>query len=348
LIASGDTVAHDSVNANADTGNGYDYYRLMDKMAPVFKAADIRFCNQSTLAGGEQFGISGYPTFNAPVELTRDMAKVGCNLVNTASNHSFDKSQATIDGAVAAWEKQKGMLAVAGQNRSAAEQNKVATFNIKGVKFAFLAYTTYVNTSRPAQNNYGVNRYSREFATQQIAAAKKGGADFIIVSMRWGDEYSSLVNTYQESEARFLAGQGARIILGHGPHVLQPVRKIEGSGGKDTLVWFSLGNFLNTQLEKEALFNGLAVVDIDKRTLKFTNTAYLPIASTYSWSKADAKSENLLARRNVEVYLLEDLSQQLIDANQLDTTADDQLNRITDTLNAYTDVTLIDASEYYK
>src|SRR5690606_3710407 len=146
-------------------------------------------------------------------------------------------------------------------NRNENELNIVHTFEVKDVKFAFLAYTTYINNGAPAQNSYGVTRYSRSLASEQMNKAKADGADVVIVSMRWGNEYSPTISSEQESEAKFLAGQGATLILGHGPHVLQPVKEVSGKDGNKALVWYSLGNFLNTQLETEALFNGLAVMD---------------------------------------------------------------------------------------
>ena len=67
--------------------------------------------------------------------------------------------------------KTPDILAYAGQNTSAAERDNVRYFEQKGVKFAFIAYTTYINASSPAQNDYGVTQYSRTLAGTQIAEA---------------------------------------------------------------------------------------------------------------------------------------------------------------------------------
>lgn len=349
VVATGDVVAHDSVNANAKQSDGsYNYYPMLDAMTPVFAASNINFCNQVTLAGGTQFGVTGYPKFNAPTELVRDLGKVGCNTVNMASNHSFDKSQDAISANVAAWEKAPNTLAYAGQNRSAAERDKVSYFEQKGIKFAFLAYTTYINGDSPVQNDYGVTQYSRALANKQIAEVKANGAEIIIVSMRWGTEYSSTINAEQISEAQHLSDQGAALILGHGPHVLQPVKKITGSGGNTTYVWYSLGNFLNTQIEAEALFNGFAVIDFDTNTKQVTNVGYLPLYMHYEWSAADAASENLLARKNLKMYLLDDATDAMLATNQLKTTLAAQRQRITTVLNAYTSIPILSNDQYYQ
>ncbi len=348
LIATGDFIAHDSVNAAAKQADGsYNYLPMMQDFTPIFKDADVKFCNDPILNGGTQFGIAGYPKFNSPTDFVADMGKLGCNLVNTASNHSFDKNQDAISASVAAWEKVPSMLAVAGQNRSKTEHDAVHLFTVKGVKFAFLAYTAYINNDAPVQNDYGVNVFTKDFATSQIASAKQQGAQVIIASMRWGTEYSTSVDAEQKADAQWLADQGVALILGHGSHELQPVQELTGSGGSKTLVWYSLGNFINTQLPPETLFNGIAVMNIDVKTKKVSIAGYLPIYMHYEWTVAQAAAENTNARHNLHLYLLENATQAMVDSQQLKTTIDAQKTRITNTLTANgLTIPLLTSSQY--
>lgn len=332
MVLTGDWIAHDSVNAAAQNSDGtYNYLPLVEPLAPLFKKTDIRFCNDPILNGGKALGISGYPKFNSPTEFVTDMGKYGCNLVNTASNHSFDFTQANIDASVAAWAAVPTTLAVAGQNRNQAEHDAVHMFTTKGLKFAFLAYTTYSNAA--PQNSYGVSVYSPALAAQQIQAAKAQGAQIIIVSMRWGVEYSSQVTAAQEKAAQYLSDQGVNLVLGHGPHVLQPVQDLTGAAGNKTLVWYSLGNYLNTQIPPETLFNGVALLKINPATLAISITGYLPFHMQYEWTAAQAKAENTNARTKVKLELLEKTTQAAIDAQQINTTAKDQAARLVKTLN---------------
>lgn len=332
LLATGDFIAHDSVNSAAQKSDGtYDYLPLIKDFTDIFKGADIRFCNDPILNGGKAFGITGYPNFNSPTEFVTDMGRLGCNLINTASNHSFDFSQANITATQDAWSKVANTLAVVGQNRSQAEHDKVQVFEVQDVKFAFLAYTSYSN--KPPQNSYGVNIYSNQFASQQIAQARSLGAEFIIVSMRWGTEYSTSVNNLQKTQAQFLADQGVNLVLGHGPHVLQPVQELAGSDGSKTVVWYSLGNFLNTQIPAETQFNGLGIIDIDIATKKISTMRYLPIYMHYEWTGEQAQAEQLGARNNLHLYLLEQATDQQIAKHQLSTTINAQKDRMSKTLN---------------
>jgi len=344
LVATGDMIAHDSVNANAKNADGsYDYAKLMSGMKPYFEKADIRFCNQATPAGGEQFGITGYPVFNAPLAFPKGIRDIGCNLVNIGTNHTNDKGQPLIDATVAAWDNQTSVLASAGANRSAGEQNQSHIFTVKDVKFAFLSYTTYTNNT--SVTPYGINMYTDALATAQVAEAKKN-ADFVIVSMRWGTEYSPDINGSQEAIAQTLTNLGADVIIGHGPHVLEPVKKLKSTdGSKESTVWYSVGNFLNTQLETEALVSGFAIMDIDAATKKVTNTAFMPTYMHYDWTAAEKKANNLLARKNLQMVPL-DQAADLLSKSQLGTNVQAQTDRITAILNKYTPVKIIKSSEY--
>jgi poly-gamma-glutamate capsule biosynthesis protein CapA/YwtB (metallophosphatase superfamily) len=321
---------------------------MIKDFTPIFSAADVRFCHDANLNGGAAFTIGGYPKFNSPTEFVRDMGKIGCNLVADGTNHSFDRNQDAINASIDTWKKVPNMLAVVGQNHNQAEHDTVSYFTVKGVKFAFLAYTTYLNLDAPAQNDYGVNVYSNDFAASQIKTAKDNGAKVIITSIRWGTEYSGDVSASQKSTAQFLADQGVDLVIGHGSHVLEPVAQLSGAGGKKTLVWYSIGNFLNTQEPPETLFNGLPVVDFDKNTLQVTGMSFLPIYQHYEWTAAQAAADDIAARNNIHMYLLENATQAMIDAQQLKTTIAAQKQRITTTLNADgLTVPLITSKQYY-
>lgn len=341
FIATGDIIAHDSVNINAKSSGSYDYLKLMSNLKPYFDKADIRFCNQATPAGGEKFGISGYPIFNAPLQLTRDMVKLGCNVVNLGTNHTNDKGQALIDAVVDEWDKQD-ILAYAGANRSPIDRDSIKYFDVKGVKFAFLSYSTYTNS--PISNGYGVTMYSRNLAKAQLAEANKN-AEIVIVSIRWGTEYSPKINESQAVISQDLAYMGADIVLGHGSHVLQPVKKLKGASGNETLVWYSLGNFLNTQLETEALTGAIGIMDIDIQSKKITNISALPIYMHYEWTADEKARGDLLARHNIAMYPLDQAAGQIA-RSQLNTTVEAQTKRITDVLNQYTEVKIIKSSQY--
>ncbi len=341
MLATGDWIAHDAINAAARTDDGYDYSAMTTAFRPYFAGSDINFCNLATLAGGEQFGISGYPVFNAPTQWIDGMNKLGCNLYNTGTNHTNDKGQGPITAQADHIDSLPGVLAHAGANRSTEEQNQVRYFEVEGVKFAFVSYSTYSNSPNP--NPYSLNRFTEPLVTTQMREARDQ-ADIVIVSMRWGTEYSSQVNASQDADAQKLADLGADIILGHGPHVLQPVKRLTGQDGRETIVWLSLGNFLNSQLETEALTGCVAQVDIDIITKKVARNMCLPFYQHYDWTAEQAAAEDLLARHNFQIMPLYN-AQELMAQSQLNTTVEEQMERIRGLVNTYTETPVINAAD---
>ncbi len=343
LIATGDMIAHSAILEQGKKPNGtYDFTPMLANMKPLFDKADVRFCNQATPAGGESFGYSGYPVFNAPLEWPRAIEGVGCNVLNIGTNHTNDKGQGLIDATTAAWDNRPNVLAAVGANRSAEEQAKIRYFKQDGVKFAILSYTTYSN-SQPT-TTYGINMYEKARAGKQITEAKNN-ADIVLVSMRWGTEYSPLINAQQDQIAQELADDGADIVLGHGPHVLEPVKKLTGKSGNPTLVWFSLGNFLNAQIETEGLIGGFAIMDIDIANKKVSDPRFLPTYMHYEWTPSQKAAGDLLARKNFQMYPLDQAATPMA-KSQINTTVEAQTDRVTKVLNTYMPVAIINSSQF--
>jgi poly-gamma-glutamate capsule biosynthesis protein CapA/YwtB (metallophosphatase superfamily) len=342
FVATGDMIAHDAILKQGKTANGYDFSPMLANMKPYFDKADVKFCNQATPAGGESFGYTGYPIFNAPIEWSRAIEGVGCNVVNIGTNHTNDKGQGLIDATVAAWDNRQGVLAVVGANRNAEEQAKIRYFEKDGLKFAVLSYSTYSNT--PITNGFGINMYDTVKATNEIAEANKN-ADIVIVSMRWGTEYSPNIDATQEKVSQELADAGADAVVGHGPHSLEPVKRLKGKDGNETVVWYSLGNFLNTQLEAESLIGGFAVMDIDTQSKKITEIKFMPVYSHYEWTSAEKAANNLLARKNITMYPLDQAAEQL-PKSQLGTTVEAQTDRVNKLLNQFTPVSVIKSDQF--
>ena len=120
------------------------------------------------------------------------------------------------------------------------ERDDIKVYEQNGIKYAFLAYTTFSNNRVP--NDYIINIYSAERAKQDIEKIKDK-VDVIIVSMHWGEEYTNTPTDSQKQIAEYLSSLGVDIIIGAHPHVVQPIEYIN-----DTLVIYSLGNFISNQL----------------------------------------------------------------------------------------------------
>lgn len=345
LIATGDNLAFDSINTAAKQPDGsYNYLPLMSEFKPFFEKADIRLCNETTPAGGDKNGlaISGYPTFNAPLAWSIGFAELGCNVINLASEHANDKGQPAIDAMVDTWSSQSNILAVAGANKSADEQSKIRYFSVKGVKFAYLAYT--VSVANKSVSAFGVNVYSDDLAAQQITEAHKH-ADLVIVSMNWGTENTVDITADQDRIAQSLANQNVDVIIGGGPHVLQPAKVLNGKEKHQTLVWFSLGNFLNSELPVDNLIGGMAVMDFDAATQQIQNPKLLPLYMHYEWTSQQKAAGTINARHDFKLYPLDQAAEALA-RSQNGTTVQAQTDRVTAIITKFIPIQVIKTADF--
>lgn len=333
IVASGDMLPHGAITKAAKTDSGYDYLQFLKPLQSKYQAADVRFCNQESVSAGEEFGISGYPSFNTSQQFARDLSSFGCNVISLANNHLNDKGQGGIDATLDIWDELKP-LARAGANRNVAEQQEVSYFSVQGVKFAFVAYTEISNNNDFAP--YALNMLREDLVTTQLTEAR-AKADVVMVSVHWGTEYSASINPAQERWSQRFADLGADTVIGTGPHVLEPVKRLPRSGGGETIVWYSLGNLLNAQLDTDSLIGGIARMEVDPVTKKINQISFLPTYMHYEWTAEQKAQEDLQARRNFTIVPLSKAAE-LMALSQINTTAPDQISRVTTLLNTFTAV----------
>lgn len=332
VIAMGDMLPHDSVNENARTEDGWDYTQFFDGISSELEAADVTFCNQEVPSAGEEFGVSGYPTFNAPTEFARDLREgVGCDLVNLATNHTADKGAAGVAATRDAWDKLDPAV-VAGASRSAEEQRSVPVFEADGVRIALVAFAEYSNAPI---DGVSLTTMSDEKLVTELMEQAREDADIVIVSAHWGTEDSHEVNDQQRAFAQRVAELGADVVLGTGPHVLQPATWLEREDGERTLVWYSIGNMLSTQLALDQRTGVIAGFDLVREEPDGPVTVENPTATLtymhYDWTAAEEAAGTLSARHSLSITPLAD-SQKLFERTRFDVSAADQLRASADIL----------------
>jgi len=339
MAAMGDMLAHDTINSNAKTSTGYDYTKYFTNIRSSYSTADVVFCNQEGLSAGDAFTISGYPSFNAPTKYSADLQNgAGCNLINLANNHMADKGTAAIAATIDNWATLKP-LAVSGANKTADDQNKVSYATVNGIKLGFVSFADFNNnTSIPS---YSVNLYHDEALVRKLVTEARQNSDVVIVSMHWGVEDSTVVSSDQNNEVNLLNELGVDVIIGTGPHVLQKEQTVSrASDGFKTVVWYSLGNMLSSQLNLKELIGGIAQFDITKVSagkVTISNLTFTPTYMHYDWTATEAANSDLAARKNAMIYLLSNAAEPL-SRSLLNTTVAEQKQYVIDTLG--TEVTV--------
>lgn len=268
LVMVGDSLIHSAVYGDAGVNGGYDFKPMLSEIKPIVSEFDLAFYNQETILGGADLGLSSYPRFNSPYEVGDAFLDSGFNLVALANNHTLDKGEKGIINSSNYWKDKDAY--VAGSYSSLEDRNNIVIKEENGIKYALLSYTTWTNGLRvPTGKDYLLNIYDAEVVKRDIEAVKDR-VDLLMVSMHFGDEYSHTPSSKQKEIANYLSGLGVDIIIGHHPHVVQPIEFIN-----DTLVVYSLGNFLSAQRGIEKLTGLMVSLDVVKdfetNTITLTN-----------------------------------------------------------------------------
>jgi poly-gamma-glutamate synthesis protein (capsule biosynthesis protein) len=257
LVAVGDNLLHMPIVRWCKSGEGYDFKPLYREVKELVSAADLAFVNQEAPLGGEGFSPSGYPTFNSPQQAGLALAATGFNVINQANNHALDKGAKALTDTADFWQGLPEAVAI-GINRSAEERAEITVVEAQGCRFAWLAYS-YGTNGMPMAHSYLLNLIDKEAMAADIAKAR-ALAEAVIVSLHWGNEYQHTPSPQQRELARFLAEQGVTLIIGHHPHVVQPLEWLEGPEGQRTLVMYSLGNFVSNQNRRHTMLEGMLQV----------------------------------------------------------------------------------------
>ena len=262
LVAVGDNLIHVSVINDANRRanyNGYNFKPMITHIKDIVSNYDIAYYNQETIIGGSSLGLSGYPAFNSPYEVGDAMIDAGFNLVSLATNHTVDKGKTGVTNSCKYWSDKEGIL-TSGSYCSDEERNAIKIAEKNNITYTMLNYT-YGTNGIPVSNSYLVNVWPtnesispsnnttyqkyKEQVKKDIEAVRDK-VDVLIVAMHWGYEYTHTPTPYEKDMANYLASLDVDIIIGTHPHVIQPVAWID-----DTLVIYSLGNFLSAQYQNQ-------------------------------------------------------------------------------------------------
>lgn len=259
MITAGDALIHSSVYQDAYiSGDSYDFTKMLPSIKNLVKDYDLKYYNQETIIGGKDLGVSTYPCFNSPDEIADAMLDAGFNIVSLSNNHTLDRGERAILYSTEQYWPTKEVM-VAGSYNSFENRNKIQVREINGIKYTLLSYTTSTNgIPVPSGKDYLVNRYDPEQVRKDIEAVRPY-TDVIMVAMHWGEEYTATPVYSQKQIAQYLSDLGVNVIIGTHPHVIEPIEFIG-----DTLVIYSLGNFISAQIGIDRLVGAMVSYDIVK------------------------------------------------------------------------------------
>ena len=190
---------------------------FLRKVKPIFETDDVTIVNfEGTLTNANDRAIKKF-TFKGREEFVQILKTGSVEVVNMANNHTYDYKQVGFEDTVRVLKKNNIPYCI---------DPTIAYKQVDGTRVAFLGY-----------NALGSNA-TKEKIKSGIQKAKKDGADLIVVSFHWGIEGDHYPTNLQKDVGHYAIDQGADLVLGHHPHVLQGVEQY-----KDSYIVYSLGNF---------------------------------------------------------------------------------------------------------
>ncbi|MCB1175736.1 MAG: CapA family protein [Leptospiraceae bacterium] len=295
----GDIMCHDKQLAsawNAKTGQ-HDFDRVFQTIKSRLSRADLTIANLETTLPGKPALYAGYPQFGSPDSLAAAVKNAGVDVLTLANNHSVDKQALGIKRTISV--TQKLGFRILGTYASVADYNqrRLLQVNVGGLRLILLNYT-YGTNGLKVPKGMVVNMIEARRIRSDIALARKAGPDAIMVLFHFGTEYQRHSSAYQQKWVNYAIEEGADIVMGGHPHVLQPfgVRRSRDKYGymKERLITWSLGNFVSNQQRRYTdggmIFNFSLRRNPDASSpqkLLFSNISYEPV-----WVYVDKRTAN--------------------------------------------------------
>ena len=189
ITVSGDLLWHPSTwrTAREDGHGKNDFAPMFGTVAPILRNADVSICHEEVPVAPTGSQYSGYPEFAVPAEIAKAIAAVGFDACSTASNHSFDRGmpgvKATLDALDAAHVQHSGTA----RTKHEADTPVIVS---KGLKLGLVSGAYGLNGSTPPKSTpWAWSDIEADHLIKRAEAAKKAGADIVIVAAHSGLEY---------------------------------------------------------------------------------------------------------------------------------------------------------------
>ena len=208
-----------------------------EKMDPIFHGSDIIMVNLECPITDSNKILPKQFNFKANPDYANILTEAGINIVTLANNHVYDFSSEGLEDTIDNLDQKQIYHVGAGTNLTNARKGEI--ISVKGLRFGFLGYNHIGPSSVFASDNKGGTAPLEETIYSADIKELKDNVDFVIVNVHWGVERSFNPQDYQKYHGHKFIDYGADVVIGHHPHVIQPITSY-----KDGLIFYSLGNFM--------------------------------------------------------------------------------------------------------
>ena len=290
ILGTGDNLIQEALYTQAQTDDGYDFTTFYQHVKSYIQAADIATVNQETPLATDIADPSGDDSYNTPTEAGDALIDAGFDVINQANDHTLDMGEEGAAATMDYWDSQN--IPYVGLYRSDEDMENIRIIEKNGIKVAFLGFTSESGQTLDEESEIKLCSMDDEAQVESLIEKAKSEADYVVVHAHWGNEGDEECNTSQESMAQNMVDWGADLIFGHHPQVMQRLDVLKrSSDGKECPVWYSGGDFLSGQENRNQLISGLLTVTVTKDNTTGEVTAetmnFLPIVTHYVGDRQD-------------------------------------------------------------
>lgn len=311
----GDILVHKALYEGVMRSPEKKFHQLWTQAIPYLQTADFSYGNlEGPVALGigsdfKDYGDIGFVydgkvysgtnlLFNYHPNIIDDIKASGFDIVSTSNNHSKDRGVTGIDKTIDAMIS-KGMAYIG--TRKKGDTNPLSFTRITEIKDFRVGWVSCTESLNGYSDKENQALYCYEEANQIVTLIqdlkKNQGADIVIVTPHWGEEYKLEPNSAQKKYARLYLDSGADVVMGSHPHVLQPVEQYKTKDGRETFIAYSLGNFVSGQARMERKASAIVFLDFEKdqNGVRISNYNYQPTSFLSEIEKKNPQPHMILA-----------------------------------------------------
>ncbi|MDD5032543.1 MAG: CapA family protein [Candidatus Pacebacteria bacterium] len=250
LVFVGDIMLDRGVENSVFKNASGDFSFLFEK-AGFLKEADVLFGNLegSVSVSGSDQGSEISFRFSPAVLLA--LKSAGFDAVSVANNHAADWGKEAFSESVRLLKNFDILPVGGGEDKDDAQRPRIVEYN--GTKIGFLGFSDVgPKWLEAGENKEGILNVSDDFSSVIKKASEQ--ADVLVVSFHFGEEYEPAANERQKILSKTAIDSGAKIVIGHHPHVMQEFEDYNGG-----LIAYSLGNFIFDQNFSDETMSGAAL-----------------------------------------------------------------------------------------
>lgn len=295
LIFAGDIMLDRGLAEKIKANNNWRWPFL--EIASTTQKADIVFGNLEgpISQDGQKNGKEN--AFEMDPQTIEGLAYANFNVLSLANNHTMDYgAEAFLDTILRL--KSAGIDSVGG-GKNETEAKNLLIKEINKTKFGFLAYNENCTTPEKASSNSlgmaCLTKNDLEVFKKDVSRAKKK-VDILIVSLHHGKEYTKTLSQFQNDFSKAAIDEGADLVIGHHPHVVQKYEQY-----KEGWIFYSLGNFIFDQTFLQETMQGLmAKVIVENKKIKSVEPIKTQITNSFQVKLAETNAEKLNEKKAEE------------------------------------------------